>query len=94
MGLLTLSFLSEGQFMPDTIVPPAPAPSTAPAERDYTVNDLAGRTQSSARHIWRLIDAGRVPGVYRLGRLVRIHRATADAWLAGGCKPCRTAGRE
>jgi hypothetical protein len=46
-------------------------PSVVPTERDYTVPDLAKRTQSSERHIWRLIDAGKVPGVYRLGRLER-----------------------
>jgi excisionase family DNA binding protein len=63
----------------------APSPTDAPAERDYTVPELAYRTHCSPRHIWRLIDAGHVPGVYRLGRLVRIHRATADAWLAAGC---------
>jgi excisionase family DNA binding protein len=60
-------------------------------ERDYTIPDLAERTQSSARHIWRLIGARKVPGVYRLGRLVRIHRATADAWLAAGCPSCQPA---
>jgi excisionase family DNA binding protein len=63
--------------------------ASALTERDYTVSDLAERTQCSARHIWRLIDAGKVPGVYRLGRLVRIHRATADAWLAAGCPATR-----
>jgi excisionase family DNA binding protein len=62
-------------------------------DSDYTVPNLADRTQSSERHIWRLIDAGLVPGVYRLGRLVRIHRATADAWLAGGCRPIRQMAR-
>jgi excisionase family DNA binding protein len=62
-------------------------------ERDYTIPDLAERTQSSVRHIWRLIDAGKVPGVYRLGRLVRIHRATADDWLAAGCPSTRRAAR-
>jgi excisionase family DNA binding protein len=60
-------------------------PSVMPTERDYTVSDLAKRTQSSTRHIWRLINARKVPGVYRLGRLVRIHRATADGWLSAGC---------
>jgi excisionase family DNA binding protein len=79
--------------MTDPLSVTAQAPSVLPSERDYTVNDLAGRTQSSPRHIWRLIDAGVVPGVYRLGRLVRIHRATADAWLAAGCPPPRRAGR-
>jgi excisionase family DNA binding protein len=69
------------------------APSSAPADPDYTVSDLAKRGQCSERHIWRLIDMGQIPGVYRLGRLVRIHRPTADAWFAQGCPPCRRAGR-
>lgn len=73
--------------MPTTTPPSNLAP--APNERDYTIPDLAERTQTSTRHIWRLIDAGKVPGVYRLGRLVRIHRATADAWLAAGCPATR-----
>jgi len=53
--------------------------------RDYTVRSLAASKQCSERHIWRLIDGGKIPGVYRLGRLVRIHRATVDAWFASGC---------
>jgi excisionase family DNA binding protein len=65
----------------------------APAERDYTVRDLAARLQCSERHIWRLIDQGRVPGVLRIGRLVRLHGATVDAWLAGGCRPIRQTAR-
>jgi excisionase family DNA binding protein len=73
-----------------TALPPSPG---IPADRDYTIPELAKYKQCSERHLWRLIDAGRIPGVYRLGRLVRVHRATADAWFANGCKPCRTAGR-
>jgi excisionase family DNA binding protein len=74
--------------------PTVPSPSVrAQPELDYTVPDLAKSKQCSERHIWRLIDAGKIPGVYRLGRLVRIHRATADAWFASGCKPVRQAGR-
>jgi excisionase family DNA binding protein len=51
----------------------------------YTVADLARLLQCSTRHVWRLIDLGRVPGVLRLGRLVRISKPIADAWLAAGC---------
>jgi excisionase family DNA binding protein len=75
----------------DTPTTTAPEP---PAEADtYTVDQFAGKTQSSSRHIWRLIDQGLIPGVIRLGRLVRIHKATADAWLAAGCPTKRKAGR-
>lgn len=71
----------------------AMAPADA-SERDYTVPGLADRLQCSTRHLWRLIDAGRVPGVLRLGRLVRLHRPTIDAWLAAGCPAQRRgAGR-
>jgi excisionase family DNA binding protein len=50
----------------------------------YTVHDLARLTQSSSRHIWRLVDRGLVPGrIKGLGRLVRFSKASVDAWLAG-----------
>jgi excisionase family DNA binding protein len=57
---------------------------SVPVRRDYTVSDLSGRLQCSERHIWLLIDQGLVPGVMRLGRLVRLHGPTVDAWLAAG----------
>jgi len=62
----------------------APELSTTPADQDYTVSDLAHRMQCSDRHIWRLIDGKLIPGVYRIGRLVRLHRPTVDSWLASG----------
>jgi excisionase family DNA binding protein len=64
-----------------------------PADRDYTVPDLAKRLQCSDRHIWRMLDRKLIPGVIRIGRLVRLHRPTVDAWLANGGKPSRTAGK-
>jgi excisionase family DNA binding protein len=48
----------------------------------YTVSDVAQLTQSSERHVWRQIDLGRIPGVFRLGRLVRISKPIFDQWLA------------
>jgi excisionase family DNA binding protein len=85
-GLATLLLFLETALMADTQTSLPATPAQNLPERDYTVRDLAQSKQCSARHIWRLIDAGRIPGVYRLGRLVRIHRATADAWFARGCK--------
>jgi excisionase family DNA binding protein len=50
----------------------------------YRVPDIARLAQASDRHIWRLIDAGKVPGrIKGLGRLVRFSRSAIDAWLAG-----------
>jgi excisionase family DNA binding protein len=72
----------------------AASSAAADSPPDYTVPDFAAVLRCSPRHLARLIDRGAVPGVYRLGRLVRIHRATADAWRAAGCKPVeRRAGR-
>jgi excisionase family DNA binding protein len=51
----------------------------------YTVPDIAVITKTSDRHIWRQIDLGVIPGVFRLGRLVRISKPIFDAWLAVGC---------
>ncbi len=49
----------------------------------YTVDQLAVLAQSSARNLWRLIDQKKLKGVVRIGRLVRISKSAADAWLAG-----------
>ena len=62
---------------------------TGVASGSYTVDDLAAITKSSSRHIWRQIDLGAIPGVYRLGRLVRISKPVFDAWLAAGAPKCK-----
>lgn len=46
----------------------------------------------STRHVYRLADAGRMPGPVKLGALVRWRRAELKAWLDGGCKPVRRVG--
>jgi excisionase family DNA binding protein len=51
----------------------------------YTVEQFAAALQCSPRHIWRQIDLGTVPGVLRIGRLVRIARSVADEWIRSGC---------
>ncbi len=49
----------------------------------YDVPDLAALLKCSERHIRRMIDAREIPGMIRLGRLVRFHRGVIDEWLAG-----------
>lgn len=55
------------------------------------VRQVAELLDCSPRHVYRLSDAGRMPGPVRLGALVRWNKTIIDAWVAGGCKPVRTA---
>jgi excisionase family DNA binding protein len=75
-----------------TDVPTATAPEPSAAQL-LDVQAVARLLACSPRHVYRLSDAGRMPPPVRLGALVRWRRQDIDAWLAGGCKPCRTAGR-
>jgi predicted DNA-binding transcriptional regulator AlpA len=72
--------------------------------RDYQaqlldVRAVAALLDCSARHVYRLADAGRMPPPVRIGALVRWRRSTGDPttgiedWIAGGCRPVRPAGR-
>lgn len=45
----------------------------------------------SARHVYRMADAGKMPRPLKLGALVRWRRAELIDWLAGGCEPVRVA---
>jgi excisionase family DNA binding protein len=71
-----------------TALPPAQAP---PAQL-LDVRAVAALLDCSPRHIYRLADGGLMPSPVRLGALVRWRRQDLDAWLAGGCKPCRSSG--
>jgi excisionase family DNA binding protein len=50
----------------------------------YTINQLAELMQCSDRHIHRLKDAGKIPGMIRFGRLVRFSKSVIDNWIANG----------
>ena len=58
--------------MPDTppLVPPALRAAATLEPATYTVPQLAELAQCSERHLWRLIDRGKVPGVLKLGRVL------------------------
>jgi excisionase family DNA binding protein len=68
-----------------------PDPAAPPALLD--VRAVAALLDCSPRHVYRLADAGRMPAPLRIGALVRWRHQDLDAWLDGGCRPCRTAGR-
>jgi len=44
-------------------------------------------------HVYRLADSGAMPPPVKLGALVRWSRQAIEQWIAGGCKPCQTAGK-
>lgn len=50
----------------------------------YRIPQVAEMMQVSERHVWRLIEANKVPGVIRLGKSVRISRTVFDEWLDNG----------
>ncbi len=47
----------------------------------------------SARHVFRLADAGAMPLGLKLGALRRWDCRQIDEWICSGCKAVRTAGR-
>jgi excisionase family DNA binding protein len=49
----------------------------------YGRRDLADLLGVSERHVDRLTATGNIPGVFRVGRLVRYRRVIIDRWLAG-----------
>ena len=68
-------------------------PADAPTAQLLDVRAVALLLDCSTRHVYRLSDAGRMPAPVRLGALIRWRRTDLDAWIAGGCRPCRPAGR-
>uniref|UniRef100_A0A7C2K129 DNA-binding protein n=1 Tax=Schlesneria paludicola TaxID=360056 RepID=A0A7C2K129_9PLAN len=65
-------------------------PAAGPPTGTYDVDDVAALLKSSARHVRRLSDAGRMPLPLKIGRLVRWRQSDIDGWIADGCKPVRT----
>jgi len=57
------------------------------------VEEVADILKCSARTVYRLADAGKMPPPCRLGAMVRWSAAAIDAWIAAGCPACRRGGR-
>ena len=51
------------------------------------VNAAAHKLNLSAKTIRRMADAGKMPGVIRLGRLLRFDLDLMDQWIDQGCPP-------
>lgn len=65
---------------------PAPPTDTDPTAGTLTVPDLAAMLKCSERHVRGMAAAGAIPGVIRLGRMLRFHRGAVTDWLAGQAK--------
>jgi excisionase family DNA binding protein len=52
------------------------------------VQAVAQKLDCSPRHVYRMADAGRMPGPLHLGALVRWDLDTVDEWIAAGCPAC------
>ena len=59
---------------------------TSPPEV-LTVPELAALLRVSLPTVYSAVKRGEVPGVVRIGRVVRLHRETVVAWMARGCVP-------
>jgi predicted DNA-binding transcriptional regulator AlpA len=80
--------------MTATLAPPAAAPAAL-----GDVQAVADVCHCSARTVYRLADAGRLPRPVRIGSLVRWRMRTGDPltgildWIEAGCPSCREGRR-
>jgi excisionase family DNA binding protein len=57
------------------------------------VEQVANLLNCSVRHVYRMVDSGRMPCPVRLGTLCRWSRQTLTDWIATGCKPLAQAAK-
>ena len=77
-----------------TATHPIAAPATvSPARRLVDAKQVGELLHCSWRHVLRLADEGVIPWGYKLGRLRRWDLSEIEAFIAGGCKPVRQAGK-
>lgn len=57
------------------------------------VKAVAAMLSCSARHVYRMSDAGAMPRSRHVGALVRWSRAEIEHWVADGCPRIRQVGR-
>lgn len=68
--------------------PPLDSPATL-----LDVKQVAAMLCCSARHVYRMSDAGAMPRPRHVGALVRWCRSEIEQWVLDGCKPIRVAGK-
>jgi excisionase family DNA binding protein len=52
-----------------------------------SVPETASNINTCTKTVWRMIAAGELPGVIRLGRRVLISRKALEEWIAASCPP-------
>jgi excisionase family DNA binding protein len=67
----------------------AAIPPAASAAQLLDVGAVAEMLGCSPRHVYRLSDAGRMPGPMKLGALVRWSAASIREWIDQGCPSVR-----
>jgi len=76
------------------IVPPDLATAVSAAERRFLdAKEVGARLGCSWRTVVRLADRGAMPPGVKLGALRRWDADQLEAWISGGCRPVRQAGR-
>ena len=53
------------------------------------VGEVSRLLGCSARHVYRLSDAGKMPAPVKLGALVRWNRSAINLWIEQGCPAVR-----
>jgi excisionase family DNA binding protein len=51
------------------------------------VEQVAELLNCSVRHVYRLVDSGKMPRPVRLGTLCRWPHEAIEKWIAAGCEP-------
>lgn len=51
------------------------------------VEAVAAILHCSSKNVRRMVDADRIPGVIRLGRLLRFDMSVLSQWIQQGCPP-------
>lgn len=49
-----------------------------------TVDEAAAYLRCNTKTIYDAVKSGQLPGAVHLGRVIRIHKPTVDAWLVSG----------
>ncbi len=62
-----------------------PRAGTGEAPTMLTVHEVARMLNCSARTVYRLVDAGKMPRPVKLGALVRWPKTAIEQWIAEGC---------
>lgn len=57
-----------------------------------SIRDISTLLNCSPRHVYRLMDARRIPQPIKLGALLRWVKTDIDHWIAAGCPDCRKGG--